>query len=87
MNSRPRRCPVETCEFTGNHQELVRHVRLDHRSASPQVVTPVHKLIGMGMKRWEWGGNLMAIDSDSDSDVAANRELDAVTAQFDSAFR
>ncbi|KAF7130791.1 hypothetical protein RHSIM_Rhsim10G0198700 [Rhododendron simsii] len=30
MNSRPRRCSVETCEFTGNYQELVHHVSVEH---------------------------------------------------------
>ncbi|KAF7129999.1 hypothetical protein RHSIM_Rhsim10G0196900 [Rhododendron simsii] len=41
MNSVPRSCSVETCEFIGNYLELENHASLEHPSVRPSVVDPV----------------------------------------------
>ncbi|KAI8536808.1 hypothetical protein RHMOL_Rhmol10G0285800 [Rhododendron molle] len=41
MNSIPRSCSVETCEFVGNYLELENHASLEHPSVRPSVVDPV----------------------------------------------
>ncbi|KAH7850175.1 hypothetical protein Vadar_028833 [Vaccinium darrowii] len=45
MNSIPRRCPVETCEFTGNYAELENHASLEHPSVKPSVETLCEKTL------------------------------------------
>lgn len=41
MNSIPRSCSVETCEFIGNYLELEKHAKHEHPSVRPSVVDPV----------------------------------------------
>ncbi|KAH7865008.1 hypothetical protein Vadar_001113 [Vaccinium darrowii] len=43
MNSVPRSCSVDTCEFTGTYPELENHASLVHPSVRPSDVDPVRQ--------------------------------------------
>ncbi|CAK9176665.1 unnamed protein product [Ilex paraguariensis] len=40
MNSKPRSCSLETCDFNGNYSELRKHARLEHPSVCPSEADP-----------------------------------------------
>ncbi|CAK9176664.1 unnamed protein product [Ilex paraguariensis] len=40
MNSKPRSCSLETCDFNGNYSELRKHTRLEHPSVCPSEADP-----------------------------------------------
>ncbi|GMH04496.1 hypothetical protein Nepgr_006336 [Nepenthes gracilis] len=40
MNTKPRSCACETCDFSGNYQDLRKHARHDHPLVRPSVADP-----------------------------------------------
>ncbi|KAI8536809.1 hypothetical protein RHMOL_Rhmol10G0285900 [Rhododendron molle] len=84
MNSIPRSCSVETCEFIGNYLELENHASLEHPSVRPSVLDLVRIQNWRRLQRERdlADRNLIAFGSDFESVVAANEESDAVTARL-----
>ncbi|KAF7129685.1 hypothetical protein RHSIM_Rhsim10G0196700 [Rhododendron simsii] len=82
MNSIPRSCSVETCEFMGNYPELENHAKHEHPSVRPSVVDPVRVQDWRRLQheRDLEDRNLIAFGSDFESVVPANVEWDAFTA-------
>lgn len=43
MDSKARACPLETCDFRGNYEELGRHALVEHPSCKPSEVVPTRR--------------------------------------------
>ncbi|KAH7858364.1 hypothetical protein Vadar_023014 [Vaccinium darrowii] len=73
MNSVPRGCSVETCEFTGTYRELANHASLVHPLVRPSDVDPV--------RQWNW--TRLELERDlQDRDVAGSSML-AIAGDFE----
>ncbi|KAK7400130.1 hypothetical protein VNO78_11330 [Psophocarpus tetragonolobus] len=51
MNSKPRNCSSETCEFQGTYPELRKHARSDHPSVRPAEVDPLRQCDWLRMEQ------------------------------------
>ena len=51
MNSKPRNCSCETCEFQGTYPELRKHARSEHPSVRPSEVDPSRQSDWLRMER------------------------------------
>lgn len=51
MNSKPRSCPCEACDFTGNYLQLRNHVRHAHPSVCPSDIDPTRKSEWLKLER------------------------------------
>ncbi|KAH7866888.1 hypothetical protein Vadar_026360 [Vaccinium darrowii] len=73
MNSVPRSCSVETCEFTGTYQELENHASLVHPSVRPSDVDPVRQ---QNWTRLEHERDLLDRDAAGSSTLAVRSPYD-----------